>query len=71
MALTPTEEAALAAAEAALSRAADGSAVKTVQHGARRLENHAPDPAALERQIDRLELRRSGGRRRGALRFTV
>ena len=71
MALTSAEQIQLDNARAALARATDGTAVKSVQHGSRRLENHAPDPAALERQIAELERKACGGRRRGALSFRI
>lgn len=69
MALTPSQQAELDAARAALARINSGEALKRVTHGSRSRENHLPDPAALQRQIDQLEALAAGGRRRGALTF--
>lgn len=71
MALTPSQQAELDEARAALARINGGSAVKSVAHGSKRLENHAPDAGALDRRVRELEALARGGRRRGALGFRI
>jgi hypothetical protein len=71
MALTPAEQAALEKARADLALVNGGAAMKSVAHGSRRLETHAPDPAGLERTIEKLEAKAAGRRLRGALSFRI
>lgn len=71
MALTPAEQAELDAARLRLGTINGGEAVKSVAHGSKRMETHAPDPAALERRVNELDAIARGGRRRGAIRFVL
>jgi hypothetical protein len=71
MPLSPTEQAELDAARAALAKASAGTLPSVVQGGGRRVEFGKADPAALQRTIDRLEGLAVSGRRRGAIGFRL
>lgn len=71
MALTPAEQAELAKTRDRLTTINGGEAVKSVAHGSKRMETHAPDVGALERRADALDAKSRGRRTRGALSFRI